>query len=213
MSCSILRLLRPPHTILFTRNVAWLHLGPYCSSQQHKLCMRLQCRSSLYLRLQRSGGYKTRLQVRDSASTTHSQLVQLTVPQRISKFLRDNPYTKFSLILCARYDWQQLIIVPPFSRFWIRQWLWDRYVLFPHTSSSSDSTSTYTHNQPNKGNAISYSANTQWCHVRCSVCLALSHSCSAASMCSMCWGSDMPVSHSIPDHSMGVKMQHCGGLA
>ena len=101
MSCSILRLLRHPHTILFMRNVARLHLGPYCSSQQHKLCMRLQCRSSLYLRLQRSGGYKTRLQFRNSASTPHSQLVQLTVPQRISKFLRDNPYTKFSLILCA----------------------------------------------------------------------------------------------------------------
>ena len=51
--------------------------------------------------LHRNAGDEAKLQFRNSSSTTGSQIVPLTVPQRVGKFLRDNPYTKFSLILCA----------------------------------------------------------------------------------------------------------------
>ena len=99
MSANILTLLKYPHGAHFTRNIT---RKLYFSSGRCNLSVQLLSRPPLYsVFLHNSGRQRARLPLQNISQLQMTSSPQLTVLQRAGKFLRDNPFTRFSLILCA----------------------------------------------------------------------------------------------------------------
>ena len=98
---NMLRLLQYPHASHFTQNIT---RRAYFPSGQCRLYVKFFSRPPLQSVLLHTRARKrARLSLQNISTTSHqmSSSPPLTVLQRAGKFLRDNPFTRFSLILCG----------------------------------------------------------------------------------------------------------------